>query len=93
MIADRTIVALLWHENIIDILDKLPHEEKFRVYKQMLNNSCFGDFVDRITFKKQIWYFSEQSSLIKTLNNNFLLHSLPELTEINSKQNKAMRIY
>ena len=91
---DRTIVALLWHENIIDVLDKLPAEEKYDVYKQMLENTCFGDYIDRITFKKQIWHFSEQSSIIKTLNNNFILHNSLKLKSILEKEknkNKTIR--
>ena len=92
---DRTIVALIWHENIIDILDKLPSEQKYNIYKNMLENTCFGDYIDRITFKKQIWHFSEQSSIIKTLNNNYILHNSPELKSIlekeKEKKNKVIR--
>jgi len=40
----------------------------------MLDNVCFADYIDRITFQKQIWQFNEMSSLIKTLKNNKLYH-------------------
>ena len=35
---------------------------------------CFADYIDRITFQKQIWQFNEMSSLIKTFKNNKLYH-------------------
>ena len=67
---DRTIVGLLWHENIIDVLGKFPMEKTYPLYKQLLENICFSDYIDRITFQKQIWQFNEMSSLIKTFYNN-----------------------
>ena len=72
---DRTIVGLLWHENIIDVLDENKNsEEKFNIYINFLENICFADYIDRITFQKQIWQFNELSSLIKTFYNSKLLH-------------------
>jgi hypothetical protein len=35
---------------------------------------CFADYIDRITFQKQIWQFNEMSSLIKTFKNNKIYH-------------------
>ena len=35
---------------------------------------CYADYIDRITFQKQIWQFNEMSSLIKTFKNNKLYH-------------------
>ena len=35
---------------------------------------CFADYIDRITFQKQIWQFNEMSSLIKTFKNNKMYH-------------------
>lgn len=67
---DRTTVALLWHENILDVLP--PNSLDF--YLQFLNNICFSDYIDRITFQNQIWHFNEMSSLIKTFHNNKLFH-------------------
>jgi DNA polymerase III delta prime subunit len=71
---DRTIVGLLWHENIIDVLGKVKKEESIPFYLEILNNMCFADYIDRITFQKQIWQFNEMSSLIKTFKNNKAYH-------------------
>jgi len=71
---DRTIVGLLWHENIIDILDKVPNNISIPFYIKILDNICFADYIDRVTFQKQIWQFNEMSSLIKTFYNNMLFH-------------------
>jgi DNA polymerase III delta prime subunit len=73
---DRTIVGLLLHENIIDVIGKLKKEESIPLYLKMLDNICFADYIDRITFQKQIWQFNEMSSLIKTFKNNKLYHEL-----------------
>lgn len=71
---DRTIVGLLWHENIIDVLGKMKTNVSMPVYLKLLNNMCFADYIDRITFQKQIWQFNEMSSIIKTFNNNKIYH-------------------
>jgi DNA polymerase III delta prime subunit len=71
---DRTIVALLWHENIIDTLYKIKKNKSFPLYYKILENICFADYTDRITFQKQIWQFNEMSSLIKTFHNNKIYH-------------------
>jgi hypothetical protein len=71
---DRTIVGLLWHENIIDVIGKVKKEESVPFYLNILDNMCFADYIDRITFQKQIWQFNEMSSLIKTFKNNDIYH-------------------
>jgi uncharacterized protein YdiU (UPF0061 family) len=71
---DRTSVGLLWHENIIDVIEKMDKKESIPFYISQLNNICFADYIDRITFQKQIWQFNEMSSLIKTFKNNKLYH-------------------
>lgn len=71
---DRTIVGLLWHENIIDVIGKMKKEESVPFYLKILDNMCFADYIDRITFQKQIWQFNEMSSLIKTFKNNEIYH-------------------
>jgi DNA polymerase III delta prime subunit len=104
---DRTTVALLWHENVVDALykgpkdptdkgpkdptdkgskdptdkgpkdptDKGPNpEQALDFYLKFLDNICFSDYIDRITFQNQIWHFNEMSSLIKTFYNNKLFH-------------------
>uniref|UniRef100_A0A6C0JJE3 AAA+ ATPase domain-containing protein n=1 Tax=viral metagenome TaxID=1070528 RepID=A0A6C0JJE3_9ZZZZ len=76
---DRTIVALLWHENIVDVLSNQPNEKAVPFYLKILGNMCFADYIDRITFQSQIWQFNEMSSLIKTFYNNKLYHdAFPE---------------
>jgi len=71
---DRTIVGLLWHENVIDIISNEPKNIRMPLYKKILDNICFSDYIDRITFQKQIWQFNEMSSLIKTFHCNKILH-------------------
>lgn len=71
---DRTIVGLLWHENIIDVISKTNKSESIPFYLNILDNMCFADYIDRITFQKQIWQFNELSSLIKTFKNNDIYH-------------------
>ena len=80
---DRTIVALLYHENVIDLL---KHQETVKgagaedaafyvMYKQLLDNICYSDYIDRITFQNQIWIFNEMTSLVKTFYTNCIYHS------------------
>lgn len=71
---DRTSVGLLWHENIIDVIDKCDKKTSIPFYINQLDNICFADYIDRTTFQKQIWQFNEMSSLIKTFKNNKLYH-------------------
>jgi hypothetical protein len=71
---DRTSIGLLWHENIIDVIEKIDKKKSIPFYIQQLENICFSDYIDRITFQKQIWQFNEMSSLIKTFKNNKLYH-------------------
>ena len=75
---DRTTVALLWHENVADRLTFLPQTESFPFYLQLIDNICFADYIDRITFQSQIWIFNEMSTFIKTFYNNFLFHQFFE---------------
>jgi len=85
---DRTIVGLLWHENIIDVLSKLKKDCSIPLYVKLLDNICFADYIDRITFQKQIWQFNEMSSLIKTFKNNKYYHEVCQsLTKKKPKYN------
>lgn len=72
---DRTIIAMLWHENIIDVLEKIPKEKAIQIYSELLENICYADYIDKITFQKQIWQFNEMSSIIKTLYTNYIFHT------------------
>ena len=81
---DRTSIGLLWHENIIDVIEKVEKKKSIPFYIQQLENICFADYIDRITFQKQIWQFNEMSSLIKTFKNNKDYHE--NFKEKNSSQ-------
>jgi len=86
---DRTSVGLLFHENIIDVLEKIPKDVAIPFYVKILNNLCFADYVDRITFQKQIWIFNEMSSLIKTFYNHAQWHDLPKKKKIKFNPEKV----
>jgi hypothetical protein len=72
---DRTIVSMLWHENVPDILSKVEKDsdKSNEVYLELIDNICFADYVDRITFQKQAWQMNEMSSIIKTFYVNQIL--------------------
>jgi len=72
---DRTIIALLWHENIVDHISHVCDNIKIPLYQTILKNICFADYIDRITFQNQIWIFNEMSSLIKTFYSNKIYHT------------------
>lgn len=82
---DRTIIGLLWHENIVDVLSKVDKHDSIKIYENILKNICFADYIDCITFQKQIWIFNEMSSLIKTFYNNKYFHDC--MKEIKHKIN------
>jgi AAA+ superfamily predicted ATPase len=104
---DRTSVGLLWHENIIDVFEDIAKKNKLEPYDIIpfyllqLNNICYADYIDRITFQKQIWQFNEMSSLIKTMHNHKLLHEYidkqhdisqePKYNELNPKYPNDIR--
>ena len=88
---DRTIVGLLWHENIVDMLSQIPKETAFPLYEKFLENICFADYIDRITFQKQIWQFNEMSSLVKTFNNN-KLYSPYSINEFNPPEVRFTKV-
>jgi DNA polymerase III delta prime subunit len=71
---DRTIIALLWHENIVDYLYPDVGDATKDFYLRLLDNIRYADYIDRITFQYQIWQFNEMSSLIKTFHCNQMYH-------------------
>jgi len=85
---DRTIVGLLFHENIIDFLKFKDKKENIKLYIKILNNICFSDYIDRITFQKQIWQFNEMSSLLKIFYNNKLFHDEKNKNQQKNNNNK-----
>jgi dephospho-CoA kinase len=66
---ERTIISLLWHENIIDLL-----KNKSSLYLRFLKEICYADYLDRIMFQKQLWGLNEISFLLKTFYTNYLFH-------------------
>jgi len=89
---DRTSIGLLWHENIIDSIEKIDKRESLPFYIKQLNNICFADYIDRITFQKQIWQFNEMSSLIKIFKNNKCFHEFQTQTQTQRKNKTNMLI-
>ena len=90
---DRTSVGLLYHENIIEMLKGRDKVAGIKFYYDMLDNFCFSDYIDRITFQKQIWIFNEMSSLIKTFYNNNLFHDkYNNEKDNNEKNNKKTKL-
>ena len=76
---DRTIVGLIWYENLSSIFDhisckKMEKSAQINLYKSILDKICISDLMDRVIFQKQIWFFSEYSSLLKIFYSNWLLH-------------------
>lgn len=71
---ERTIVNKLWHENVVNVFNN-PPKDTLPLYITILKNICYADYLDRITFQKQIWQLNEMSSIIKTFKNSNILHS------------------
>jgi hypothetical protein len=65
---DRNIIGLLWHENIIDVID--PKDQQ--LYIQFMENICFADYIDKFIFQKQIWQLNEMTFIIKVFKNMIL---------------------
>jgi len=84
---DRTSVGLLWHENIVDEIGKIDKRLSIPFYINQLDNICFSDYIDRITFQKQIWQFNEMSSLMKTFKNNKQYHEFKHSNNNNNNKN------
>jgi GTPase SAR1 family protein len=70
---ERTIINKLWHENVVGVFKNSP-TKTLPLYIKILKNICYADYLDRITFQKQIWQLNEMSSLIKTFKNSNILH-------------------
>ena len=48
------IIIKLYHENIVDVIGKQSKDESIPFYMKILDNICFADYIDRITFQKKI---------------------------------------
>jgi len=66
---DRTMIGLLWHENIIDVIEPMPKEISKTLYIEFMKNICFADYIDKFIFQKQIWQLNELSFVIKVFKN------------------------
>lgn len=83
---DRTIISLLYHENIIDgIKQNFNKKDSINMYYDILDNYTFCDYMDRLTFQKQIWIFNEISSLIKVVESNNIYHNNLQDTDKDKK--------
>ena len=71
-------MGLLWHENIIDTMKSVNLGKIIPMYVKILKNVCYADYIDRVTFQKQIWQFNEMSSIIKTFYSNKVYHNFLE---------------
>lgn len=81
---DRTSISLLFHENIIDKVKK--NKLDIKSYIEIIKKYCYADYLDRVTFQKQIWIFNELTSLLKTINsNNIFFDYNNENKKINKK--------
>lgn len=81
---ERTIVALLFHENVIQYLQKWTNS--LITYTEMLEYFCFSDYVDRVTFQKQIWEFNEITSLLKSCYCAKLFHEFIQQNDYKQPQ-------
>lgn len=70
---EKATQALLFHENIIDLLKTKQH---MLFYKHFLDNFCVGDYFDRISFQKQLWIFNEMTYYVKILHNYYLYQKM-----------------
>lgn len=66
-----------------DLKDGKDVKYKINIYKEILQNYCFGDYMDRIIFQKQLWQLNEISFKIKVVNNNNIYHNYLEKNNIN----------
>jgi hypothetical protein len=90
---DRTSVGLLFHENLIDYLLDIKDKSYIKEYILVLENFVFSDFIDRITFQKQIWIFNEMTSLLKTFYNNYIFHKkIKNKKKINKKDIRFTKV-
>ena len=77
--SDRTILSLLFHENLIKNLTIKDSS----IYLKLLENFIFSDYIDRIIFQKQIWQLIEKNNIVKIFYNNFILKTNNLLKETN----------
>lgn len=79
---NKTIVSLIFHENVINLLTNLSHKEFVNIYIQIIENFAFSDYIDRNIFQKQLWQLNDVNFYIKILYNNYILHKFNLLKNI-----------
>lgn len=87
---DRTSISLLLHENMIDHIEcKLNQDNTsesnlnvIESYAIILNELCFTDYIDRVTFQKQVWILNELNSINKNVRILNKFHKLIESSSI-----------
>ena len=80
---DRTSISMLIHENMIDHLQHKQYNpnknndlEIFENYSTILKDICTYDYIDRVTFQKQIWVLNELNSINKNVTNVNLYYDM-----------------
>lgn len=83
---NKTIIGLLFHENIILLFNKLEFTKKHDIYYKIIDNFSFSDYIDRIIFQKQLWQLNDVNYYIKILYNNFILYNNSLLQNIDFQE-------
>ena len=68
-ICEKTIVSLVYHENIMFYGD-----QDLIFYERFLQNFVNGDYYDRVSFQRQLWQFNEMTFFLKVINNYIQFH-------------------
>lgn len=79
-ICEKTIVSLMYHENILFYANK-----DLLFYEQFLESFVNGDYYDRVSFQRQLWQFNEMTFFLKVINNYINLHNRLWENEYNSE--------
>ena len=66
--SNRTIIGLVWYENVVDYIQYESILQFCTSYLTILDYLCCGDYNDRIIFQKQIWYLNELTLYIKIMS-------------------------
>ena len=70
-------------------MEPIQKQISIPLYSELLDNMCFSDYIDRITFQNQIWQFNEMSSVLKTFRNNNILHQNSNFKKIRQRTSEA----
>lgn len=72
---DKKNVVIYGEHNSIEENNKWTREKEYAIeaYEMILEGFSLGDYIDRLTFQRQLWIFNEISSLLKTIRSNHCL--------------------